>query len=219
MHVLHANELEYLDLLVRWNRWTCICVVGKTVRPICAASNIWCVYICMHASLLNQSPQSTPTTNPTTKYKVHNTQLFSVRTALAQQEQEADHQGGFGRLASALFGGSASALTELFRLPPLLVTVQAFTMNLKGEDCSQWLARLLAAPVRSSMAPSAAAADEGGEEVEEGRDEAMRAQQMGLGTLFPSVGCQTLFLPATSREQLHNLAGGWVGVLGGWIDG
>lgn len=154
MHVLHANELEYLDLLV------------------------------------------------------HNTQLFSVRTALAQQEQEAAHQ-GFGRLA-ALFtsalGGNGGTLTELFRLPPLLVTVQAFTMNLKGEDCSQWLARLLAAPVRSSMAP-AVDGSSSSEEMEEGWDEAMRAQQMGLGTLFPSVGCQTLFLPATSREQLHNLAG------------
>ena len=149
---------------------------------------------------------------------MHNTQLFSVRTALAQQEHEAPLVGGFGRLASALFGGGASALAELFRLPPLLVTVQAFTMNLKGEDCSQWLARLLAAPVRSSMAPSATAADEGAGEVGEGWDEAMRAQQMGLGTLFPSVGCKTLFLPVTSREEQHNLAGVGVGGCVGWMD-
>lgn len=140
-----------------------------------------------------------------------------MRTALAQQEAAVAAQGsgkGLGRLAalfaSALGGAGsnvgAAALTELFRLPPLLVTVQAFTMNLNAESCSAWLARLIAAPVRSSMvAASCALSEEGG-----GRAEEMRKQQMGLGTLFPSVGCQTLFLPATSREQLHNLAGGWV---------
>jgi hypothetical protein len=30
---------------------------------------------------------------------------------------------------------------------------------------------------------------------------------MGLGSLFPSVACNTLFLPATSLTQLNNLHG------------
>lgn len=32
-------------------------------------------------------------------------------------------------------------------------------------------------------------------------------QHMGLGSLFPSVACNTLFLPATSLTQLNNLHG------------
>lgn len=142
---------------------------------------------------------------------MHNTQLFSVRTALAQQEAAAASSGrSKGRLSALISylggggtGGGAAVLTELFRLPPLLVTVQAFTMNLKGEDCSDWLGRLLAAPVRSSGSNSAGSEEGSGEK----REEMRKQQRMGLGTLFPSVACRTLFLPATNREQLHNLAG------------
>jgi len=150
---------------------------------------------------------------------VHNTQLFSIRTALAQQEA-ANAKAGPGRLAalfSSLGGGGggasggAAALAELFRLPPLLVTVQAFTMNLKGEDCGDWLARLIAAPVRSSMVAPSLVAPPAEDGAVAARQHQQQQQRMGLGTLFPSVGCQTLFLPATSREQLHNLAGRWVG--------
>jgi hypothetical protein len=82
-------------------------------------------------------------------------------------------------------------------------------MNLKGEDCGDWLGRLIAAPVRSSMvAPSLSPPTEEGAGAGAAVVARQQQQRMGLGTLFPSVGCQTLFLPATSREQLHNLAGG-----------
>jgi hypothetical protein len=62
-------------------------------------------------------------------------------------------------------------------------------MSLKDESCTSWLDRLLRAPVRSL------------------REE----QHMGLGGLFSSISCHTLFLPATSRQQLTNLAGScWI---------
>ena len=75
MHVLHANELEYLDLLV------------------------------------------------------HNTQLFSIKTALKQEEEERKGQGGGGGrfpFLPALFRGGAgedstASLSELLKLPPLLM--------------------------------------------------------------------------------------------------
>jgi hypothetical protein len=201
-----------------------------------------------YSSIFDHGPSSSTTTfvrrpNTYTHTQVHNTQLFSIRTALAQQEKSTAAaatrgSGGLGKGLAALFssslsgggtGGGAAALTELFRLPPLLVTVQAFTMNLKGEDCGDWLARLLAAPVRSSGGGALSSHDnngdgDGGSVSSLVLTEEVRKQQMGLGTLFPSVGCQTLFLPATSRAQLHNLAGAcsaarvvW-GVWGVWVD-
>lgn len=141
---------------------------------------------------------------------LHNTQLFSIKTALKQEEELKEGGGGSRRFPFLPFfrsGGDESsgtaALTELFRLPPLLMSVQAFTMQFAKEDadCTAWLTRLLSAPVRSSMGGRQTLSED-----EEATPTTNELQHMGIGTLFPSVSCQTLFLPATSREQLNNLA-------------
>ena len=94
MHVLHANELEYLDLLV------------------------------------------------------HNTQLFSIKTALKQQEEErktGGKEGGrgasLGRVPffSSSRGGAedsteSASLSELLSLPPLLMTVRMGGGRRAGRD-------------------------------------------------------------------------------------
>lgn len=115
----------------------------------------------------------------------HNTQLFALKAATHSHTQASE---------VAVLGPSPSfGLQDVFRLPPLLWSVQAFTVDLQGESCTSWLTRLIKSTVlnghqrRSHLAAPA-------------------EQRLGLDGLFPSVECQTLFLPATSRPSLHRLA-------------
>lgn len=164
-HLLHASELEYLDLLVHntqlFSIKTAFAADNTTTLPSSSAPSPLLDLLGLPPLLISVSLRL-PTTSQL---------ILTVVTSEG-------HHGTNTRTTICL-----SCLLNL--LTWTVAQVQAFTVDLQGEACSSWLSRLLQAPVRSAKDP----------------------QHMGLGQLFPSVSCNTLFLPATSRQHLNNLAG------------
>lgn len=120
----------------------------------------------------------------------HNTQLFSLKAATHAHAQT--HAPATATAAAPPIAAAASpsfGLQDVFQLPPLVWSVQAFTVDLREETCTSWLTRLMRGAVLNSNAAAASS-----------------SQRLGIDGLFPSVECQTLFLPATTRPALHRLA-------------
>jgi len=116
----------------------------------------------------------------------HNTQLFSLKAAT---QAHAQTHAAAGAPATATAASPSFGLQDVFQLPPLVWSVQAFTVDLREETCTSWLTRLMRGAVLNSNAAAASS-----------------SQRLGIDGLFPSVECQTLFLPATTRPDLHRLA-------------
>lgn len=149
-------------------------------------------FFCVPASLLSLSHPSHP---PLTKYRyldllAHNTQLFSLKASTRAATDE-------GKTAAATPASSSFSLHDVFALPPLVWAVQAFTVDLKEETCTSWLTRMMKGSVLANNASAP---------LQQASANKRQRLRLGLDGLFPSVECQTLFLPATSRAALHNLS-------------
>jgi len=128
----------------------------------------------------------------------HNTQLFSLKAATHAHAQThtitTPPSATTAAVASPSFG-----LQDVFQLPPLVWAVQAFTVDLHEETCTSWLTRLMkgAVPTTNTNPKTGATTASAS---------SSSSQRLGIDGLFPSVECQTLFLPATTRPALHRLA-------------
>lgn len=150
----------------------------------------------------------------------HNTQLFSLKaaTAMASAADAVDAKAMGKARATPASSATAFALRDVFQLPPLLWSVQAFTLDLGEESCTSWLQRMLEGATVVGKAAGCVGQSVGG--WKRGEKVAWRVctdltspaylpyskQRLGLAGLFPSMDCHTLFLPATARNALHDLA-------------
>eukprot|EP00624_Nannochloropsis_granulata_P006690 evm.model.NODE_50820_length_14285_cov_58.232552.2 len=86
----------------------------------------------------------------------HNTQLFSLKAATHAHAQT--HAPATATAAAPPIAAAASpsfGLQDVFQLPPLVWSVQAFTVDLREETCTSWLTRLMRGAVLNSNAAAA----------------------------------------------------------------